>query len=85
MWFITVVVSPGDQAVQVGQAVGGGVEEHESVERRGLLTWWQHQRLGCVEEDNLRERRFGVFAYRYVEDGFFGCCSILQRITNGFL
>ena len=28
LWFITVVVSPGDQAVQVGQAVGGGVEEH---------------------------------------------------------
>ena len=40
MWFITVVASPGDQAVKVGQAVGGGVEEHESVERRGLLTWW---------------------------------------------
>ena len=27
-WFITDVVSPGNQAVQVGQAVGGGVEEH---------------------------------------------------------
>ena len=28
LWFTTVVVSPGNQAVEVGQAVGGGVEEH---------------------------------------------------------
>ena len=50
---VTHCVSPGDQTVKVGQAIGGGVEEHERVEGGCLLTRRQKQCFRGVEEDNL--------------------------------
>ena len=46
-------VSPCDQAVQVGQAIGGGVEEHQREERGRLLTQRQKQCFSGVEKYNL--------------------------------
>ena len=50
---VTHCVSPGDQTVKVGQAIGGRVEEHERVEGGRLLTRRQKQCFSGVEKDNL--------------------------------
>ena len=51
-------VSPGDQAVQVGQAIGRGVEEHQREERGRLLTRRQKQCFSGVEKYNLDNEVF---------------------------
>ena len=46
-------LSPCDKAVKVGEAIGGGVEEHERVEGGRLLAQRQKQGFSSVEKDNL--------------------------------
>ena len=46
-------MSPCDKAVKVGEAIGGGVEEHERVEGGRLLAQRQKQGFSSVEKDNL--------------------------------
>ena len=46
-------VPPGDQAVKVGETIGGGVEEHQRVKGGRLLTQRQKQSFRGVEKNNL--------------------------------
>ena len=49
----TSCVPPGDQAVKVGETIGGGVEEHQRVKGGRLLTQRQKQSFSGVEKNNL--------------------------------
>ena len=53
VWYGMVWQAPCEEPVEVCEAVGGGVEEHEGVEGGGGLPAPQQQRLRCVEENNL--------------------------------
>ena len=53
MLLCTNCVPPGDQAVKVGETIGGGVEEHQRVEGGRFLAQRQKQGFSSVEKDNL--------------------------------